>query len=85
MSVISVPKALALASATLVLLTPGVAHAYMGPGLGLGFLGAVVGVISSILLGIAAIVWYPIKRLWRKLRRQKGPDSRSRDDGSSGV
>jgi Na+-driven multidrug efflux pump len=71
------PRALAVASATLLVLTPGVAHAYMGPGLGLGFLGAAFGVIGSILLGIVAIIWYPIKRLWRKLRppRDKRPPS----------
>ena len=80
MSVNSVPKALAWAAATLIVLTPGVAHAYMGPGLGLGFLGAVFGVVGSILLGIAAIVWYPIKRLWRKLRRPKDAASESRGD-----
>lgn len=80
MSVIPVPKALGLAAAAVIGLTPGVAHAYMGPGLGLGFLGAVFGVIGSILLGIAAIVWYPIKRLWRKLRRPKDAESASRGD-----
>jgi hypothetical protein len=75
MPLISLPKALSVASVALLFLTPGVAHAYMGPGLGLGFLGAVFGVIGSILLGIVAIIWYPIKRLWRKLRprRDKRP------------
>lgn len=77
MSVRSWPKALAFASATLLVLTPEVANAYMGPGLGLGFLGAVFGVIGSILLGIVAIIWYPIKRLWRKLRPQR--DNRPSD------
>lgn len=82
MSVMSWPKGLAVASATLMVLTPGVAHAYMGPGVGLGFLGAVFGVIGSIFLAIAAIVWYPIKRLLRKLRpprdhRSPGPDDQT--------
>lgn len=80
MSVISVPKALVLAGVAVIGLTPDVAHAYMGPGLGLGFLGAVFGVIGSILLGIAAIIWYPIKRLWRKLRRKKDRGVASLDD-----
>lgn len=80
MPVISVPRAMALASVILLSTTPDVAHAYMGPGLGLGFLGAVLGVIGSILLGIAAIVWYPIKRLLRKFRRPKDPRS---DPGSA--
>lgn len=80
MSVRSWPKALAMASAGVMALTPGVAHAYMGPGLGLGFLGAVFGVIGSVLLGIAAIVWYPIKRLLRKLRPPKDSRTPPRND-----
>jgi Na+/melibiose symporter-like transporter len=82
---ISVPKGLAVLGAALVVFTPGVAHAYMGPGLGLGFLGAVFGVIGSILLGIAAIIWYPIKRLWRKLRPPKDHRSPSPEDQTPEV
>ncbi len=78
MSMTTIRKGMVVAGATVMALTPGVAHAYMGPGLGLGFLGAVFGVIGSIFLGIAAIVWYPVKRLWRKLRRPKDAESRSR-------
>jgi hypothetical protein len=74
---ISVPKAIGVLGAALVFCIPGVAHAYMGPGLGLGFLGAVFGVIGSIFLGIVAIIWYPIKRLWRKLRPRR--DNRPSD------
>lgn len=74
------PKILTLAAAALLVLTPGVAQAYMGPGLGLGFLGAVFGVIGSILLGIAAIVWYPIKRLLRKFRKPKATPPPARTD-----
>lgn len=65
------PRALTAAAALLLLATPGLAHAYMGPGLGMGFLGAVFGVIGSIFLGIAAIVWYPIKRLLRRMKRRR--------------
>ena len=82
---ISVPKALGVLGAALVVCTPGVAHAYMGPGLGLGFLGAVFGVIGSILLAIVAIVWYPIKRLWRKLRSPRDNRSPSPNDQTPEV
>jgi hypothetical protein len=85
MSLMSWPKAFALASAALMIAMPGVAQAYMGPGLGLGFLGAVFGVIGSILLGIAAIIWYPIKRLWRKLRRPRNPPAPSPKDQAPEV
>lgn len=39
------------------------AMAYVGPGLGLGAIGAVLGVGLSILLAILAVFWYPVKRL----------------------
>jgi hypothetical protein len=41
--------------------TPG-AHAYTGPGLGLGLIGTILGVVFSLLLAILAIFWYPLKR-----------------------
>jgi hypothetical protein len=43
---------------------PGV-NAYTGPGLGLGIIGTVVGILFSLLLAILAIFWYPLKRLWK--------------------
>ena len=38
------------------------AHAYTGPGLGLGLIGTILGVVFSLLLAILAIFWYPLKR-----------------------
>lgn len=55
------PLALLLLAA---LLLPAEAQAYVGPGLGLGALGAIAGVIFSILLAIMAVFWYPIKRMF---------------------
>lgn len=46
----------------------GEAHAYIGPGLGLGALGVVLGFLLSIVLAILALVWYPAKRLLRRLK-----------------
>ena len=42
------------------------AMAYVGPGLGLGAIAAILGVVGSIILAIIAIIWYPIKRLFRR-------------------
>jgi hypothetical protein len=44
----------------------GTAEAYVGPGLGLGAIGAVLGVVLSVLLAIFAVFWYPLKRLIAK-------------------
>ena len=38
------------------------AFAYVGPGLGAGTLGVVLGLVGSILLALFAFFWYPIKR-----------------------
>lgn len=48
------------------------AQAYIGPGLGLGTVGAILGLLMSIIVAIFAIIWYPIKRLLKKIRPQTG-------------
>ena len=42
------------------------AMAYIGPGLGAGTIGVILGVLGSIVLALFAIFWYPIKRMMRK-------------------
>jgi hypothetical protein len=46
------------------------AEAYVGPGMGLGALGAILGFLMAILLAIAGMVWYPVKRL---IHAKRGP------------
>lgn len=45
-----------------VLLASAPAHAYVGPGLGLGAIAVILGIVLSVLIAVLAIVWYPIKR-----------------------
>ncbi len=52
-------------------LLPNLAHAYVGPGLSAGAIGAVLGVIGAILLAIFAVVYYPVKRALRKRKDAK--------------
>jgi hypothetical protein len=40
------------------------AEAYVGPGLGLGAIGVVVGLVLSIFLALFAFIWMPLKRLF---------------------
>ncbi len=42
------------------------AQAYVGPGLGLGAIGVLVGVIGGVLLAIFGLFWYPIKRMLKR-------------------
>ena len=41
------------------------AMAYIGPGAGAGTIAVVLGVIASIFLAFVALLWYPIKRLFK--------------------
>jgi hypothetical protein len=52
-------------------LLPGVAQAYVGPGLSIGAIGAVFAVIGAVLLSVFAAVYYPVKRTLRKRRAAK--------------
>lgn len=54
----------------IVALFPLNAHAYVGPGLGLGAIGVILGIVFSVFLAIFGVFWYPIKRLIKKLRKQ---------------
>lgn len=50
-------------------------YAYVGPGIGAGTVGVILGLIASILLALFAVIWYPIKRLFKiKNRKRKTPE-----------
>ena len=59
------------------LLLPQIANAYVGPGLGAGTIGVILGIIGSIFIAIFAIVWYPLKRLLKKNRKKKSNNRES--------
>ena len=43
----------------------------MGPGMGGGIFAATIGIIVAILIGIFAIIWYPIKQIFKKKKNQE--------------
>lgn len=53
------------------------AAAYIGPGLGAGAIGMILGVLASIGLAIFAIFWYPIKRLLKGKKKTTAVESKS--------
>lgn len=55
-------------------LTSMTADAYVGPGLGLGVLGVLLGGILAVVLAVVGVVWYPVKRLLKK-KKPAGPES----------
>jgi len=58
-------------------LQPAAALAYIGPGVGAGAIGAVLGVIGSIFLAIFAIVWYPVKRMLKGRKKTDASTGKS--------
>lgn len=55
----------------LVLITfSGSAFAYIGPGAGVSFLGSVWAVLVGIVLAVAAILIWPIRYMFRRIRRR---------------
>lgn len=53
------------------------ANAYIGPGIGLGALISVVGVILAIIFLLIALVWFPIKRYLRKKIDKKANNNKN--------
>ena len=43
------------------------AMAYIGPGIGIGMIATVLGILTAIALAIFAVFWYPLKRLYKKM------------------
>ncbi len=43
------------------------AMAYIGPGIGVGMIATVLGILTAIGLAIFAVFWYPLKRLYKKI------------------
>ena len=60
---------IACISVVLIILSPLSAQAYIGPGLGAGVVASVLGILAGIFMLIVGIVWYPIKKLYKWLRR----------------
>jgi hypothetical protein len=68
----------------LALAWPAPAFAYMGPGIGVGAIGAALGIVVSLLLVLISLVWYPLKRLGRRMRgRPVGNGTARRRDGDA--
>ena len=58
------------------------AHAYIGPGTGVGTIVVVLGVLASVVMAFFAILWYPIKRVIKKRKAAKASVSSLESDNS---
>lgn len=57
------------------------AHAYIGPGAGAGTIAVVLGIIASLGMAVFALVWYPLKRLFKK-PKAAGADASGGNDAN---
>lgn len=71
---------LALLCGAGLLVSAGAAHAYVGPGLGLGTLAVVLGVIGSVFIALFALLWYPVKRMFKKRKNTEVSDAPEQND-----
>ena len=60
------------------ILTAGIL-AYVGPGAGLSALGALWGLIASLVMALGAILIWPIRFLLRKARKKKEASNEKKD------
>jgi hypothetical protein len=61
-------------------LAAGPVHAYVGPGLGLGAIGAFFGIVFAVFLAIVGLFWYPLKRLVTGRGKDEVPEEEPAED-----
>ncbi len=74
-------RLLVLLPALLLLHAPPAA-AYIGPGAGITMLGALWGVIVAVVLAIGAVLFWPIRALLRRRRRNAAVAAGAQDEAS---
>tara|TARA_B100000965_G_scaffold389613_1_gene395486 strand:+ start:353 stop:523 length:171 start_codon:yes stop_codon:yes gene_type:complete len=52
---------------------PSISYAYLGPGMGGGFIAATIGIVVAIFAAIFGLLWFPIKRFLKK-RKSKNQE-----------
>lgn len=74
----------ALSLLSFLLTTPQLAAAefgYIGPGAGLGMLGALLAVVAFLFLALLGPILYPLRMLRRRLRRNRADETAENSDG----
>jgi hypothetical protein len=61
-----------LAAFAVLMLLAGPTLAYIGPGAGISVVGSLLNTLLVVLLAILAILFWPIRMLWRKIRGRSG-------------
>jgi hypothetical protein len=56
------------------------AEAYIGPGAGISLLGAFWALIMAVVAAVGFVVWYPLRRVFRRRSRASRPAVTQRDE-----
>ena len=67
-------RPLVWAAALLALGAPAKAHAYVGPGAGVAFAATVFVLLSTVVVAVVGVLFWPIRKLWRTLRLKRPPN-----------
>ena len=59
------------------------AAAYVGPGAGLGAIGAFIGLVATVLLTVGLLIVWPVRRLLRRARGKPAAQAPASDDASA--
>ena len=54
------------------------AEAYIGPGVSAGAIAVVLGIIAAVFMAFVAILWYPVKGLFRKAKAARSDGAKER-------
>ncbi len=60
-----------IGAALILMLAPGLALAYVGPGAGISMLGALWGLIVGVVMAVGVILFWPIRIMLRKAKANK--------------
>ncbi len=51
--------------------TPAPAHAYVGPGAAIGFMGAALGLVVAVVAAVGVVLTWPLRRLRRRAKQNR--------------
>ena len=57
--------------ASTIVLMPATAQAYIGPGMGLGLVASILGLVAVFFMVLMALIWFPLKRKLRQSREMR--------------
>ena len=70
------PRAAAFLVAALAMtVLPSAASAYVGPTVGIGLIGAAIGLLLTVIMAIGVIVSWPLRRLKRRMKAKNAPQA----------